>query len=146
MRELAEASKGPLSEFTEAVTMLCYIEYAHLMVDEPHSAAATSCKAFNAAALDRAVAGEKLDALAASNLGNGVYIGLCEQFFLYAHMQKIADPVEFAWDRMKALNHRFLENGERVEGEAENLKELHKRAARFAENMLPLYKIWGVVP
>lgn len=143
--ELAVAANLPLAECTDAATRLCFVDYAHFMVDEPAAAAAESCRTYNAAVLRRTVAGEKPGVLAVPNLGTGIAMVFAEQLFLYAHMEGMADPVAFAWDRMKALNKRFQENGKRIEDEAGNLDRLRRFEAGFTSGLLPLYKTWGLV-
>lgn len=145
VQELAAAAKAPLGTCMNATTLLCSIGYTYLMLDDPSSAATASCKAFNAAALARAVAGEELQVLVARNLGTAVTLGPVEQLLIYAHLQKLADPVAFAWDRLKAFGKRLSDNGRTLETEEENLAKLHKRADEFGAKLLPLYKTWGVL-
>jgi SAM-dependent methyltransferase len=143
--ELAEISKASLAACMNATTLMCSIGYTHLMLEQPSPEAKASCNAFNSAALARAVAGEELQVLAASNLGTAINVGPVDQYFLLAYLKKAPNPAEFVWSIMRALDKRLVESGKTIETDTDNLAKLQERAAEFDRVSLPFYKTVGIV-
>lgn len=93
--------------------------------------------------MQKARASNELSFLASPLTGGGVMVNRFQQFFLLARQQGRKSPQEwaqFAWEHLQALSQRLTRQGQALESPEENLAELSRQAAEFAEQRLPLLR------
>ncbi len=79
--------------------------------------------------------------LASPVTGGGVNVSRVQQLFLLARNQGKKQPQEwaqFVWQHLQAMNQRLTKEGQALESAEENLAELTRQAAEFAEKRLPV--------
>jgi len=103
-----------------------------------------SCDRLNGVILERAVAHDRLQALACPAIGGGVTVDRVEQLFIRAWAAG-QHPPEAAWVALEKAGQRLLRDGRLLETPKQNLMELEERWQRFHQRRLPLLRSLGAV-
>jgi SAM-dependent methyltransferase len=132
----------PPGQLIEALRLLvgtAYVEPAQT----PADAARRACAALNAHLCDRARISGDIVTLASPVTGGGVGVSRIQQLFLVALREgrkTIAEQAKFTWDNLAALNQRILKDNKTLESADDNIAELKRQAAEFAELRLPILR------
>ena len=87
--------------------------------------------------------------LASPVIGGGVEVSRFQQMFLAAHARGVKKPEDWArdaWSILQKQNQSLIKDGQMLQTEDENLKELNAQAKALADVRLPLLKRLQVVP
>jgi hypothetical protein len=109
--------------------------------DDNIKQASVSCDKLNAHLLEQSRLSGKCEYLASPVTGGGIRVDRFQQMFLLARRRGKEEPdawAQDAWDNLAAQNQALLVEGKVLQGEADNLTELRKRAAAFAEKRLAM--------
>ncbi len=97
----------------------------------------------NAYLMDKARGTSDIPYLGSPVTGGGVQVPRIEQLFLLAHSAGKKQPQDWAqlcWQMLSAQGQRVLKDGKPLESAEENLAEVTRLAAVFAEKKLPILK------
>ena len=147
--ELLAAMREPNPQnLTQMLIVLAGAGHLYPAQDEATIAAARpSCAALNRHLWQRARHGGEVSFAASPVIGGGVVLGRFHQLFLLAREQGQATPGEWAasvWKTLLAQGQRLLKDGTPIIAEEENIAELNRQAAAFAEKNLPVLQALGV--
>jgi SAM-dependent methyltransferase len=101
-----------------------------------------SCNRLNKVILERAVAHDRLQALACPVTGGAVGADRVEQLLLRA-LTRGEEPPASAWAALERAGHRLLRDGRLLETPKQNLMELEERWQRFRQRRLSLLQGLG---
>ena len=93
--------------------------------------------------MTKARSSNELNYLASPVTGGGVTVPRFQQLFLLARQQGHKQPQDWArylWSVLAMQNQRLLKDGKTLESAEENLAELTRQAAEFADKRLPILK------
>lgn len=141
---LASTHELPLAQLTEAVLMLI----AHEAVAPAQPATVSkrcrpACERYNRYMMEQAQDSDDINWLASPVTGGGIRVYRFEQLFLLAHARgrKGAEAwAEFAWETLSERGERLIKDGEPLEREEDNRRELERQAREFAEKRWPLLR------
>ncbi len=150
LRELLASLPGqPYLQVLQELTVL--IGMAAVAPCQSESAAKLTskrCVALNTHLMERALFSADIDSLASPILGGGLPVARIMQLFLQARSQGKKTAKEWAhhaWQILESQNQRLLKDGKAVESAEDNLAELNRQAAEFAEKRLPILKALQVI-
>ena len=106
------------------------------------------CVALNQYLCTRAQFGNEIQTLASPVTGGGVVVNRFQQLFLLARAsgkKHSAEWAQSAWQTLQAQGQKLLQDGKAIERDEDNLAELTRQAAEFAEQHLPVLKALQIV-
>ena len=110
--------------------------------------ASKSTQKLNDALLDKARASAEVSYLASAVTGGGFAINRFQQLFLSAFKlgkKKPEDWAAYAWQVLSLQGQKLVVDGNTLQTNEENLKELTRQAAEFGQKKLPVLKALQVV-
>ena len=143
--EAALAGKGlRMSQLAEAALLLTGAGHLAAVQDEDViRKARKTCEALNARLMSLARAGNDIAYLASPVTGGGITVNRFEQLFLLARTQGHKNPdawAQFVWSLLALQGQKLVREGRALETAEENLAELERQAADFADKRLPVLK------
>lgn len=150
--ELSERLSGVLND-TQLFTVMMVLHAKNdvsLVQDEATiQAARPRCEAFNRSVLASAPGGgSEINYLVSPINGGAIPAGRIEQMFISAHQQGLTEPAQWAeqvWEILKKMGQRMLKDGETLQSDEDNLAELNRMAAEFAEKRLHAFKVLDIL-
>lgn len=106
------------------------------------------CKKLNTYVMQQSLVSPELNALVSPLTGSALTYDRFSLIFLYAYSQgrkTRAEWVDYAWQALKKNNQLLLKDGNTLQEEEDNIKELNNMVDNFEKNTLPLAKRLMVV-
>jgi hypothetical protein len=138
----AKLASLQFNQIVRAAILLTGVGYMHpaqVSSKETHA----HCVALNQYICQRARSSSDISFLASPVTGCGFPVSRSQQLFLLAAANNRKAPEEhakFAWEILAAQGHCLIKEGKALTTPEENLSELTKQAAEFAEKRLPVLK------
>jgi hypothetical protein len=123
------------------------VGYVH-PAQEPSRQGRARCAALNRYLCDQARSSGNVSFLASAVCASGILVPRFEQLFLLAGQngrKSPKDQAQFVWDLLAAQGQRIIKDGKTLEVAEQNVDELSKQAAEFADKRLPVLKALGVL-
>ena len=146
----------PPGALIEAITVLvgggraAQVEDTDLILTpEDVEIAQPRCQRLNSHLIERSRVSGDVTWLASPVIGGGVEVSRFQQMFLAARARGVKKPEDWArdaWSILQKQNQSLIKDGQMLQTEDENLKELNAQAKALADVRLPLLKRLQVVP
>lgn len=145
MAEDSRCAKITYPQFVQALTVMCCLKDV-APTQDPGAVKSTtkSAQALNTALCAQAETSGDVHTLAAPLTGEGVTVTRFEQLFLRALETKQKDVPAWVWSILKQQGQRLVEDGKKIEKEADNLAKLRESHDGFCAQKLPILKRLGV--
>lgn len=144
VEQLLEATGLPMSRLQEALLVLTGNNVLQPCLEAAGDAArASRTKAFNTVVMEEAQSAATLPALASPITGGGVFVSRFPLLFLLA-AERDVQPVQFAWDTLRAHQQSILRDGKGLETPEENVAAIQALYDTFLEKQLPALRQLGI--
>ncbi len=147
LAQLEQALQPAGIQFAQLVQAVMVLSGAGVLLAAQDEAAIVKAKKrterLNTHLMTKARSSNELNYLASPVTGGGVTVPRFQQLFLLARQQGHKQPQDWArylWSVLAMQNQRLLKDGKTLESAEENLAELTRQAAEFADKRLPILK------
>jgi SAM-dependent methyltransferase len=142
----AKLSSVPAPQLLQAIVVLTGAGYVH-PAQEPSRQAKARCAAMNRYVCERTRSSAEISFLASPVSASGIPLSMFHQLFLLAAQlgrKTPKDHAAFVWDLLRSQGRYVIKDGKPLKSPEENMDELLKQAADFADKRVPILKALGV--
>jgi molybdopterin converting factor small subunit len=148
-QELAEQKvEISFGQLLQVIVVMAGLGHLYSAQDETVAAQARKhTDALNQHLMDLARSTQDISVLASPVLGGGLPVSRFGQLFLMSRMQGETEPAKWAdqaWGWLKMQGQLLVKDGQTIESEEDNLRELNEQAQTFLEQQLPILQSAGI--